>query len=1284
MTNMAVHFIFHILNYFYQFHPLGLEQNHPNLLIGLAVCQKLKRPGAQTQDTDEKRPRTQTPQDPQVMSLPTKPTVSYVEHDEPYDPNIAVSTTPPESPSSLRSPDSSSSSLHPPSGTSVLSNIRAVLNPSSTRADSAKISSSNVPPLSDISSLTTTPLQTILNTIFGKKKQGPDFETTETTPTVVKEPAMPAVTVDPIVQQYRQTPKTSLEVDVSDRPYDPEEEYDPTLGYQNLTPTKPLEMSKPNTLPVDDGDDNRPYDPEEEYNLRNKVDSVHASNATKYFDTEPLLGSSAMKDDVAYDPEDDTVFEEMQNYLTDNKSLTTSLSEQQKMLEDLNRQIEEQKRQLEEQEEALRLQRAAVGVSMAHFSVSDALMSPPPRFGRDPDEEMEKTLTTSAINLNRDPRQYRHLGQNALNPSAFGLTDKEDVNEKRESSESKCLANNSLDQDLSKNNQDMSLANLDDKRSIDADTTVLRSVRNSEKSTHLHASELQEGTFSSSGNENIQHTHSPSKDSGKTRQCHTSRRQYHSPPQRRSRHETRKSYHEKRTSDQSKEDGHRRRGRASPERSSRRSHSCHRNERASSRERERHHNRSTMSRHSSRRDRQNSSSRSHSTLHRTSTELENNQSNQKEKSASTQKNELSTESTDSTNNVASEQPQIQSKKSQAEASGSGEQKVTQIQKYDITKPEPDQSHHREQPSSDLPCGTFSQRKQVQLEPNKVKANTVQREDFYKNMPQSEKLSVQQCRNNESHNIRHQPGNQRGNVLHNNETDFSQGTDKNSSWQESNELPQNTPKIEREDLSEPDSKKPRNVLPQRPSHLRRNDPEMMKTQNQESSFSMNDTLHPGDLTPQGAHSMANVDLPQLENHIHRNIHPRDQFRPSAPEVQRRGPQHRMGGPRGHTPMLPRIPRDPHLEQFESCRSAGPRGQSPNFGSTSVPRMFEGSGPRSFRPRGPSPVPRMFKGAATDPSGPKERFPRPDMFEPRDVFSDPDMFDGSVNFAGSPQREFDCRDPHLQDFDDLLGYDVPHQADMEPFSEFRRSRGRGPPQQFNENMLDRDPEEPNFNDSRHYDPSLDETEIGHLSLQYSDDPRDYGENFANERFLNPQEPRGHRNLTPRPMRTRGPAHARNPPHNRPEGPQFPGMEINVKRSHQFEDFRDQSMDRETADIFEGGGSCERAAQRKSPHFNPPQRLWGPRTPSPHFRNQRMLASRNTELLEDKPCSPHLSLLSTSKLPRPKAGEFSNPMQSRMRLDGPTREPDIRPLRLSGPLLPTPPGGPIRFRNPRMQRP
>lgn len=1284
----------------YQFHPLGLEQNHPNLLIGLAVCQKLKRPGAQTQDIDEKRPRIQTPLD--LMNLPTKSAVPDIKHDEPYDP--AISTTLPESP-----PDSSSSFLNPPSGTSVLSNIHAVvIPPASTSADVTKITSSIVPSLCATTSTTTTPLQTILNTIFGKKKQGPDFavNTNETTPTVLKEPVIPSPIVDPIVQQYQQTPKSTMKFSDNDRPYDPEEEYDPALGYQSLTPLKPLKMAKPNSLSAgangNDGDDDRPYDPEEEYNLGNKVDSAHASNTTKSSDTEPLLGTSAVKDEIAYDPEDDTVFEEMQNYLTDDNSATSeygtsstmSLSEQQKMLEELNRQIEEQKRQLEEQEEALRLQRAAVGVSMAHFSVSDALMSPPPCFGREPDEEMEKTLSASAINLNRDPRQYRHLSQSAVNLSAMGHTDKENVNEKRESSKSMCLANDSPEQGLS-------LGKLDEKRSINNNNAaVLCSVRNSVGTTHLCTSELQEGTSSSSGNENVQHSHLPAKDSGKTRQSHTSRRQHHSPPKRRSRHETRRSYQEKKISDQPKDDGHRRRGRRSPERSSRRSRSrSSKKERPSSREREQHHHRSTSSRHGSRRDRQHSSSRSRSTRSKTSPRIENNQSIQKEKSVLRQKNEPNTESTDSTNDVASEQPHIQSDKSQNETSGSGEPKETKVQKADITKPETDQSHHREQPSSDLPRSTFSQRKQEQLEPNQIKANPLPREDFHKNKPQFEKVSIQQDKSNESRNTRHQRGSQKGNAVHN-EAEFSHGTDEQSSRQESDRLPKKTRKIEREDVPEPDeaySRNPRRVLPQRPPHLKGNNPEMMPPQNEKKSFSKDDTLHLGDLTPQESHSMASVDLPQLENDTHRNIHPRDQFR----EVQWRGPR----GPRGHTPVQPRIPRAPHPERFEICRPAGPRGPrprilddcgpSPDFGPggpNSVPRMFEGSGPRGFRPRGPSPVPRLLEEASPQPSGLKRRVPRPGMFEgsgpqyfePRDAFSGPDMFDGSVIFSGSPQGEFDHRDPHLQDFDDSWGYDVPHLVEREPFSEIRHPRRRGPPQQqFRENMLDiRDSEQPNFIDSRHFDPPFDEAEIGHLRLQYLDDPRDYGQNFANEIFLNTQEPRGHKNPTSRPMRTRSPAHARNPPHNRLEGPQFPGMELNLKRSHRFDDFRDQAIER---DIFEGGRGCERPAQMKGPR--PPPSLRGPRAPSPHFRDQRMPSPRHTELPEDKPRSPHFSLPSTSKPPRAQvlnASELQNPMQSRIRLDGPTKELDIRPLRRSGPLLPTPPGGPIRFHNPRMPRP
>lgn len=1243
------------------------------------------------------------------MNLPTKSAVPDVKLDEPYDPDIAISTTPPDSPTSLRSPDTSPSSLNPLSGTSVLSNIHAVISPpSSSSTDFAKITSSSVQTLCGTSSTTATPLQTILNTIFGKNKQSTEFmmNTSETTPTAAKEPAILSPIIDPIVQQYKQTTKTNVEFDNNDRPYDPEEEYDPALGYQKLSPLKTLEISEPNSRTAganNDGDDDRPYDPEEEYNLGN-------NNATKYSNTKPLLEMFAVKDEVAYDPEDDTVFEEMQNYLTENNSVTpvygtslsTSLSEQQKMLEDLNRQIEEQKRQLEEQEEALRLQRAAVGVSMAHFSVSDALMSPPPRFGREPDEDVGKTQNALVINLNRDPRQYRHLAQNAVDSLATGHADKEIAKERAESSKGVCLANKSPEQDLSNSIADKSLDKLEDKESISADTTVLPSAKNLEKSESL--SKLQEGTSSSSGNKNVQHSHSPSKDLGKTKQSRTSRSQYPSPPQRRSRYETRRSYHEKRTSDQSKDDGHRRRGRHSPERSTRRSRSRSRKkERDSSRERERHQHGSTSSRRNSsrsnRNDMQYSSSRSRSTRRRTSPELEHSQSNQKEKPALRQKHEPISQSADSTNDVASEQCQIQSDKSK-----NGEPKV------DASKPETAQSSHGEQTSSDRPCDHFPLKKQLQLEPNIIKTNPMQRDTFSKNKPQSDKLSLQHGKNNVSCNTGHQHGSQKGNMLHKNETDFSHEVNDPSSRQ--NHLPLKTPQIAKEDFPERDetySGKPRNVLPQRPSHLRGNDPEMMLPKKQKRGFSTDDTLHSRDHKPLGGPSVEDVDFPELENNIHRNILPRDEFGASEPEARWRGPQQRMGGPRSHTPMQPMIPREQHPEKFESCRPTGPRGPrprisddcgpSPDFrprGPTSAIGMFEGTRPRSLRPRGPSPGPRMFDEVLPHPSGPRGRFPRPGMFEgagPRHTFSGPDTFDVSENFAASSRREFDNRDPHLQDFDDSWGRDA--EADRAPLSEFRRPRGRGPPQQFHDNMLDsRDSEQEHFNDLRHCEPPFDETETGHLPRQYSDDPRDYGQNFANESFLNPQESTGHRNPSPCPTRTRSSAHARNHTHNQLEGPPFPGMDLNVKRSYPFDDFRAQSIEKETVEphfakpvFFKGGRSCERSAM-EGPHFSPPQNLRGPRAPSPRFCDQRMHPRRNTESPEDRPCSPHFSLASTSKRSRPQgpnAGDFQNPMQSRIRSDGPVKRPDVvRPLRLSGPLLPTPPGGPIRFINPRMQRP
>ncbi|KAL7864517.1 hypothetical protein AOLI_G00159370 [Acnodon oligacanthus] len=408
----------------------GLEEQHPNLLIGLAICQKLKRLGTQAQEIDEKRPRIQMPVDSQGMTPTIKPAVLEATTDmsDPYDPDIPISTTPPGSPPDTQSPNSAASFTSSLSGPTVVSNILSVINPpTSVSACTTKTTSSDLPPSPGAgTSSSTTPLQTILNTLFGKRKQD-SVNTCDPSPSEVKELSVSSPTFDPVVQQYQQTPKNTviekMELDDNDRPYDPEEEYDQGIGYQSSATSSFIEMSTPNpiTAVCEVDDDNRPYDPEEEYNLGNKVDAV-TSVDTKSSETLPLVNTTAVHDDTAYDPEDETVFEEMQTYLADNKPSTSqyglasavSLSEQQKMLEELNRQIEEQKRQLEEQEEALRLQRAAVGVSMAHFSVSDALMSPPPRFGREPEDAAEKTLVVPLINPSRDPRQCKSVKQDAL------------------------------------------------------------------------------------------------------------------------------------------------------------------------------------------------------------------------------------------------------------------------------------------------------------------------------------------------------------------------------------------------------------------------------------------------------------------------------------------------------------------------------------------------------------------------------------------------------------------------------------------------------------------------------------------------------------------------------------------------------------------------------------------------------------------------------------------------------------------------------------------------------
>uniref|UniRef100_A0A667ZXP4 Death inducer-obliterator 1 n=1 Tax=Myripristis murdjan TaxID=586833 RepID=A0A667ZXP4_9TELE len=321
----------------------GLEKNRPNLLLGLAITQKPKRLGNFQQEIEEKRPKVHMTKDP--MWIPKPPALygsDKLEIFQPYNPETPVSTTPPGSPPCTGSPSDSSSSgsvTIPPLLTSLRATppVSVSTSVTATQSTSNTLSDKNV----DTASSNHTPLQTILKTLFGNK---PSDSAIVPVPPQVSGPM-----VDPIVQQYGQKSKVKKieeEENEFDRPYDPEEEYDPAMGYGMVVP--------------------------------HRIEKVK---------TDGPAPSTFGEDDVAYDPEDETIFEDMQNEMDVQKTSgpaqtlvptpSATLTEQQRMLEELNKQIEEQKRQLKEQEEALRQQREAVGMFMAHFSVSDSLMSPP-------------------------------------------------------------------------------------------------------------------------------------------------------------------------------------------------------------------------------------------------------------------------------------------------------------------------------------------------------------------------------------------------------------------------------------------------------------------------------------------------------------------------------------------------------------------------------------------------------------------------------------------------------------------------------------------------------------------------------------------------------------------------------------------------------------------------------------------------------------------------------------------------------------------------------------------
>ncbi|XP_039653509.1 death-inducer obliterator 1-like isoform X2 [Perca fluviatilis] len=348
----------------------GLEPVRPNLLLGLLICQKdRKRTGAPL-ESEEKRSKTQT-KDVDDTGLP-KPSPSVrAERVTRQSLEIPFSTTPPGSPPP-NSSETSSSTVAPSSVLSFLSSVKAT---STTTGKDSPSSSSSVAS----SAAAATPLQTILNTLFGKKKH--DSEASNSPSDQGGELLVPPATMlDPIVQQFAQSSKEKLVEEDDDRPYDPEEEYDPSRGYN--VPKKPVEVvSKPEI---------------------SKQPEVVANEG----------------DDVAYDPEDDSIFEEVKTVVPGKAKVPNeSVTDPQKIPESL-KQIGDQTFQKKGEQ-----QMSSTGTLGASLTLSDTLLTQPAKsllgnsqllqLGKKVEELVKSSTVAPLINQKRDPRQSRDPRQAA-------------------------------------------------------------------------------------------------------------------------------------------------------------------------------------------------------------------------------------------------------------------------------------------------------------------------------------------------------------------------------------------------------------------------------------------------------------------------------------------------------------------------------------------------------------------------------------------------------------------------------------------------------------------------------------------------------------------------------------------------------------------------------------------------------------------------------------------------------------------------------------------------------
>lgn len=349
--------------------------------------QRTKRSGIFSQENEEKRPKVHLAKDP--MWIP-KPPVLYgsdkLDVFQPYDPETPANSAVPSSPLCPGSPPASSSSLTKPSHfIPVRPNLSVALSVTAPAAQSPSSSVSDQPPVTPTGDKT--PLQTILNSLFGsnptESTASPDESSTNIS-SVKKPPALSQVAatmIDPIVQQYGQKSKIKEieEENDFDRPYDPEEEYDPAVGY-GIPALKKLEKTPAAGLAVSSCvDDDVAYDPEDD-TIFADVSGIAAKRPVQPHTSDPSSCDTPVSTQPATPVPTSTA---SSDGITPNLPSGTvvvsaaTLNEQQRMLEELNKQIEEQKRQLKEQEEALRQQREAVGMFMAQFSASDSMMPPP-------------------------------------------------------------------------------------------------------------------------------------------------------------------------------------------------------------------------------------------------------------------------------------------------------------------------------------------------------------------------------------------------------------------------------------------------------------------------------------------------------------------------------------------------------------------------------------------------------------------------------------------------------------------------------------------------------------------------------------------------------------------------------------------------------------------------------------------------------------------------------------------------------------------------------------------